>query len=73
MESEELNQKTDFRVQSLGTETIEQGKAEISCTKFRLEGAGNFPAHYWVDDAGVLRQILIDERKVIQLQEGKEE
>ncbi|MFW6114344.1 MAG: hypothetical protein ACOC7K_01235 [bacterium] len=69
LESEELNLKKDFTVECMGPETVQTGQEGVTCTKFRLTGGGNHPAFYWVDDHGVLRQVLIDERKLIRLRE----
>lgn len=67
LESEELNLKKDFLVECMGRDTVQSGPERISCTKFRLTGGGNHPAFYWVGDDGVLRQVLIDERKLMRL------
>jgi hypothetical protein len=67
LESEELNLKKDFMVECLGADIVQSGKEGVTCTKFRLTGGGNNPAYYWVDDDGVLRRVLIDERKLIRL------
>ena len=67
LESEELNLKRDFLVECMGRGTVQWGPEGISCTKFRLTGGGNHPAFYWVSDDGVLRQVLIDERKLMRL------
>lgn len=69
MESEELNQKRKFQVESLGVDSIHLGDVDVSCTKFRLDGGGNHPAYYWVDESDVLQQVLADGRKLIQLME----
>lgn len=67
MESEELNQKRKYRVESLGVDSIHRGDIGVSCTKFRLDGGGSHPAYYWVDESDVLQQVLADEQKLIQL------
>lgn len=69
MESEELNQKRNYRIESLGPDSIQSGDDEIMCTKFRLDGGGSHPAFYWVNTMGLLQQMLIDERKWIELVE----
>ena len=71
MESEELNLKKDFLVQCMGRDTVQSGQEGITCMKFRLTGGGNHPAFYWVSDDGVLRQVLIDERKLMRLQDDR--
>ncbi len=67
LESEELNLKKDFVAECMGSDAIQSGQESVNCTKFRLTGGGNHPAYYWVDGDGVLRQVLIDERKLIRL------
>lgn len=69
LESEELNLKKDFVVECVGEETLQLGDKNISCTKFRLTGSGANPALYWVSDDDLLRQVVLDERKVIRLEE----
>jgi len=69
MESEELHQKKDFKVESLGSDAIMRGERQIPCTKFRLTSDVTMPALYWVDDSGVLQRMLIDRRKSIDLVE----
>jgi len=69
LETEELNLKRDFVVECLGWDAVQSGQEGIGCTKFRLTGGGNHPAYYWVDDDGVIRQVLIDERKLMRLRE----
>jgi hypothetical protein len=68
LESGELNLKKDFMVKCMGPDIVQWGPEGVTCTKFRLTGNGIQPAFYWVDDNGVLRQVLIDERKLIRLQ-----
>jgi len=70
LESDELNLKKDFLVECMGRDTVQSGEEGITCTKFRLTGGGNSPAYYWVDDDDVLRQVLIDERKLIRLRDA---
>ena len=72
LESEELNLKKEFVVECLGWDTVQSGQEEVTCTKFRLTGGGNHPAYCWVDDDGVLRQVLIDERKLMRLQDASD-
>ena len=67
LESEELHVKKDFLVECMGRDIVQSGPEGISCTKFRLTGRGIHPAFYWVSDDGVLRQVLIDERKLMRL------
>jgi hypothetical protein len=70
LESDELNLKKDFLVECMSQDTVQSGEEEVTCTKFRLTGGGNSPACYWVDDDDVLRQVLIDERKLIRLRDA---
>jgi hypothetical protein len=70
LESEELNLKEHYLVECMGRDTVQSGEEEVTCTKFRLTGGGNSPAYYWVDDDDVLRQVLIDERKLIRLRDA---
>jgi hypothetical protein len=69
LESGELNLKKDFMVECMGPDIVQAGVEGVTCTKFRLTGGGIRPAHYWVDDDGVLRQVLIDDRKMIRLRD----
>ena len=69
LESEEFNLKKDFLVECLGQDTVQSGQEGITCTKFRLTGGGIQPADFWVSDDGVLRQVLIDEMKLIRLRD----
>jgi len=71
LESGELNLKKNFMVECMGPDIVQVGKEGVTCTKFRLSGNGIHPAFYWVDDDGVLRQVLIDERKLIRLRDEK--
>jgi hypothetical protein len=72
LESEELNLKKNFLVECLGWDTVQSGQEGITCTKFQLTDGG-VPNYYWVDDDGLLRQVLIDELKLIRLQDGPDE
>lgn len=73
LESEEFHLKENYLVECLGRDTVPAGKERITCTKFQLGHGGIHPAYYWVDDDGVLRQVLIDERKLIRLQDDSDE
>jgi len=44
----------------------------MTCAKFRLTGSGIHPAFFWVSDDGVLRQVLIDGRKLMRLQDDQD-
>ena len=70
LESEEFNLKKGFVVECTGRDVVQAGREGVTCTKFCLTGGGNHPAYYWVDDNGVLRQVLLDERKWIRLRDG---
>jgi len=69
---EEFFVKKDFQVECLGRDTVQSGEEGIICTKFRLTGGGIHPLLYWVSDDDVLRQVLIDERKLIRLQDDQD-
>lgn len=43
----------------------------LTCSKFQLTGGGIHPAYYWVTGEGVLQRVMLDERKVIELQESR--
>ncbi|MDY0167623.1 MAG: hypothetical protein RBS80_13835 [Thermoguttaceae bacterium] len=72
LESEELNLKKDFVVECMGPDIVQSGSEKITCTKFRLTGSGIRPTFYWVSNDGVLRQVLIDERKLIRLRDERD-
>lgn len=72
MESEEMNLKKDFVAECLGAESLRFGDKEISCTKYRLTGTGIREAMFWVSEDDLLRQVVLDERKVIRLQEKEQ-
>jgi len=69
LESDELHLKKEFMVECMGPDIVQSGAEGMTCTKFRLTGGGIRPAYYWVEDDGVLRQVLIDDRKMIRLRE----
>lgn len=69
LESKEFNLKKDFVVECMGKESLQCGQKSRSCTKFCLTGVGIRPSIYWVSDDDALRQILIDERKLMRLQD----
>jgi hypothetical protein len=71
LQSERVNLQKDFVVECLGRESLQWGDKNISCTKFRLTGSSIHPALYWVGDDDLLRQIVLDERKVIRLREDQ--
>ena len=71
LESEELQLKKDFLVECLGRDTVRSGEEGITCTKFRLTGGGIRPAYYWVSGDGVLRQVLMDDRKLMRLRDTR--
>jgi len=70
LESEELNLKNDFMVECTGQDGLPLGGQNVECTLFRLTGGGIRPAYYWVDGGGVLRQVLIDDRKLLRLKDN---
>ena len=72
LESGELNLKKDFLVECMGRETVQSGQERITCAKFRLTGSGIHPAFFWVNDDGVLHRVLIDGRKLMQLQNDRD-
>jgi hypothetical protein len=69
LESDELHLKKDFLVECMGPDIVQSGAEGVTCMKFRLTGNGIHPAFYWVDDGSVLRQVLIDDRKMIRLRD----
>jgi hypothetical protein len=73
LESDELHLKKEFMVECMGRDIVQSGAEGVTCTKFRLTGGGIGPAYYWVDDDGVLRQVLVDDRKMIRLRVESDE
>lgn len=71
LESEELNLKSNYRLIVLQPEAITIGEREVICTKLKLEGKTIRPAFYWISKDNVLQRILLDGRKVLELQESK--
>jgi len=71
LESEELNLKSECRLIVLQPEAITVGERKVKCTKLKLEGKALRPVFYWVSKDNVLQRVLIDGRKVLELQESE--
>lgn len=68
LESEELNLKKNYRLTVLPSETIACGGRQVKCSKFQLTGGGISPVFYWVTEDGMLQRMLMDGRKVMELE-----
>lgn len=68
LESEEMNLKKKYRLEVLPPETITIGDRQVQCSKFKLTGRGIDPVYYWVTKDGVLQRLMMDDRKVMELE-----
>ena len=67
LESEEMNLKKKYRLEVLPSETITSGGRQVPCTKFKLTSEGIRPVYYWVTKNGVLQRLIMDDRKMLEL------
>ena len=68
VESEEMNLKENYRLEVLPSETITSSDRQVECSKFKLTGGGIHPVYYWVTKDGVLQRLMMDDRKVMELE-----
>jgi hypothetical protein len=64
-----MNLKKDYLLESLGPQDLVHKDKKHRCTRFQLTGTGTRPISFWVDEAGALRQLVIDDRQFLVLED----